>query len=120
MRHRIALVVTVALSAAACDRLPTAPASDPSTHVRSVSTASGASHDAVYGGPSNQCYGSIVLGIARTWPWTNDGWITWPWSYEGGPDYAPPPGSVELWIQMYGSTYGITSVRQLQLRFCSA
>ena len=120
MRARIALIIAVALGATACDSLPTAPVGEHSTHTRSAGASARASRDAVYGGPSNQCYGSIVLGIARTWPWTNDGWITWPWSYEGGPDYAPPAGSVELWIQMYGSDYGITSVRQLQRIFCSA
>jgi hypothetical protein len=119
MRARIALIITVALGATACDRLPTAPVDVRSTHTR-FAASSTASHDAVYGGPSNQCYGSIVLGIARTWPWTTDGWIEWPWTYQYGTDYAPPAGSVELWIETYGDEYGITSVRQLQRLFCSA
>lgn len=120
MRAPIALIIAVALGATACDNLPAAPVGERSTDTRSVRASATASHDGAYGGPSNQCYGSIILGIARTWPWTTDGWIEWPWSYEQGPDYAPPAGSVELWIQLYGSTYNVTSVRQLQLRFCGA
>ncbi|HSQ29211.1 MAG TPA: hypothetical protein VLN49_05135 [Gemmatimonadaceae bacterium] len=120
MRVRIALIIAVALGATACDSQPTAPAGDHPAQRRTAATSGKANHDALYGGPSNQCYGSIVLGIARTWPWTTDGWVEWPWTYQYGADYAPPAGSVELWIQTYGDEYGITSVRQLQLRFCGA
>jgi hypothetical protein len=120
MRAPIALIIAVALGATACDGLPTAPLRERSTPTRSATASGKANHDAVYGGPSNQCYGSIVLGIARTWPWTTDGWIEWPWTYQYDAEYAPPAGSVELWIDTYGDDYGITSVRQLQRLFCGA
>src|SRR5512146_2580080 len=110
MRARIALIIAVALGATACDSLPTAPVGERSTHTRSATPSGKANQDALYGGPSNQCYGSIVLGIARTWPWTTDGWVEWPWTYQYGAVYALPGGSVELWIGMYGDDYGITSV----------
>ena len=60
-------------------------------------------------GPSNQCYGQIVAGIARTWPWAHD----------HKSDFPPSPGAVALWIKEFGPGLGISSVRQLQVFFCS-
>jgi hypothetical protein len=120
MRVRIALIIAVALGAMACDSLPTTPVGGRPEQTRTAATSGKANHDALYDGPSNQCYGSIILGIARTWPWTTDGWIEWPWTYQYDADYAPPAGSVKLWIDTYGDEYGITSVRQLQRLFCGA
>jgi len=61
-------------------------------------------------GPSNQCYGAITAGIAATWPW----------AHEGQMEFPPPPGAVALWIQLFGPEVGVSSVRELQLLFCSA
>lgn len=58
--------------------------------------------------PSNQCYGAIVSGIAATWPW----------AHEGQMDFPPPPGSIALWVELFGPDVGISSVRELQLLFC--
>jgi hypothetical protein len=58
--------------------------------------------------PSNQCYGAIASGIAATWPWAHDGQIAWP----------PPPGSLALWVELFGPEVGISSVRELQILFC--
>jgi len=60
-------------------------------------------------GPSNRCYGEIVAGIASTWPWAHNDKV----------DFAPPPGSVALWIKIFGEQVGVSSVRQLQVRFCT-
>jgi hypothetical protein len=60
-------------------------------------------------GPSNRCYGEIVAGIASTWPWAHNDKV----------DFAPSPGSVALWIQIFGPQVGVSSVRQLQIRFCT-
>lgn len=61
-------------------------------------------------GPSNQCYGAIVAGIASTWPW----------AHEGRMDFPPPPGALALWIELFGPEVGVSSVRELQLLFCGA
>jgi hypothetical protein len=58
--------------------------------------------------PSNQCYGAIASGIAATWPWAHDGQIAFP----------PPPGSLALWVELFGPEVGISSVRELQILFC--
>jgi hypothetical protein len=58
--------------------------------------------------PSNQCYGAIARGIAATWPWAHDGQIAFP----------PPPGSLALWVELFGPELGISSVRELQILFC--
>ena len=60
-------------------------------------------------GPSNQCYGAISAGIASTWPWAHEGQTFFP----------PPPGALKLWIEIFGPDLGISSVRDLQLLFCS-
>jgi hypothetical protein len=60
-------------------------------------------------GPSNRCYGEIIAGTSSTWPWAHDGRI----------DFQPPPGAVALWIQLFGPDVGISSVRELQVLFCS-
>ena len=61
-------------------------------------------------GPSNQCYGEISAGIASTWPW----------AHEGRTDFPPPPGALKLWIELFGPEVGVSSVRDLQLLFCSS
>ena len=60
-------------------------------------------------GPDNTCYGEIASGIASTWPWAHNDKEAFP----------PPPGAIHLWIQEFGPEVGISSVRQLQLLFCS-
>jgi hypothetical protein len=59
-------------------------------------------------GPSNRCYGQISAGIASTWPWAHDDRV----------DFPPPPGALALWIQEFGPSVGVTSVRDLQVAFC--
>ena len=60
-------------------------------------------------GPSNRCYGEITSGIASTWPWAHNDKVAFP----------PPPGSLALWIQEFGPSVGVSSVRDLQQLFCS-
>ena len=60
-------------------------------------------------GPSNVCYGQIVAGIAATWPWAHDGKSGFP----------PSPGAVALWIREFGPSVGVSSVRELQVLFCT-
>lgn len=60
-------------------------------------------------GPSNRCYGQIVTGIASTWPWAHD----------AKSSFEPSPGSIALWIKLFGPDVGISTVRQLQLLFCA-
>jgi hypothetical protein len=60
-------------------------------------------------GPSNRCYGEIASGIASTWPWAHEGQAAFP----------PPPGAIALWLQLFGPQVGVSSVRDLQLLFCS-
>jgi hypothetical protein len=64
---------------------------------------------AAAGPPSAACYGQVVAGISSTWPFAHDGRM----------DFLPPPGAVALWVQEFGDDFGISSVRQLQLLFCS-
>ena len=59
-------------------------------------------------GPSNRCYGDIVAGIASTWPWAHD----------DKSSFEPSPGAIALWIQLFGPSVGISSVRELQVLFC--
>ena len=60
-------------------------------------------------GPNNRCYGEITAGIAATWPWAHEGQTAFP----------PPPGSLKLWIELFGPEVGVSSVRDLQLLFCT-
>jgi hypothetical protein len=60
-------------------------------------------------GPSNRCYGEIASGIASSWPWAHNDKV----------DFPPPPGALALWIQEFGPDVGISSVRELQLLFCT-
>jgi hypothetical protein len=60
-------------------------------------------------GPSNECYGAIVSGIASTWPWAHDDKAA----------FSPSPGSMALWIETFGPLVGVSSVRELQILFCS-
>jgi hypothetical protein len=59
--------------------------------------------------PSNRCYGEIIAGVSATWPW----------AHEGQTDFAPPPGAIALWLELFGPDAGVSSVRDLQLLFCS-
>jgi hypothetical protein len=59
--------------------------------------------------PSNRCNGQIVAGIAATWPWAHD--------HKAG--FPPSPGAIALWIRDFGPDVGVSSVRELQLLFCS-
>lgn len=61
-------------------------------------------------GPTNECYGEIIAGIASTWPWAHEDKVAFP----------PPPGSIALWVEVIGPVVGISSVRELQLLFCSS
>ena len=61
-------------------------------------------------GPEDSCLGSIVSGIAATWPWAHDGQSAFP----------PPPGAIPLWIKTFGPGIGVSSVRDLQRMFCKA
>jgi hypothetical protein len=61
-------------------------------------------------GPSNQCYGAIAAGIASTWPW----------AHNGQTDFPPPPGSLDLWLKLFGPQVGVSTVRDLQVLFCSS
>jgi hypothetical protein len=59
--------------------------------------------------PSNRCYGEVASGIASTWPWAHEGQMAFP----------PPPGGLALWVEAFGPEVGVSSVRELQLLFCS-
>jgi|SwirhirootsSR2_FD_contig_51_2192941_length_518_multi_3_in_0_out_0_1 hypothetical protein len=58
--------------------------------------------------PDKQCYGELVSGINRTWPWAHFDKDAFP----------PPPGAIALWVHLFGPDIGVNSVRGLQLRFC--
>ena len=58
---------------------------------------------------SSSCYGAVASGIASTWPWAHNDKAAFP----------PSPGALPLWIQDFGASVGIYSVRDLQVRFCS-
>jgi len=60
-------------------------------------------------GPSNQCYGAIISGIASTWPWAHNDQTAFP----------PPPGAIALWLRLFGPLVGVSSVHELQLLFCA-
>jgi hypothetical protein len=60
--------------------------------------------------PANRCYGEIIAAIVATWPW----------AHEGQTAFAPPPGAIALWLELFGPDLGISSVRDLQLLFCSS
>jgi hypothetical protein len=32
--------------------------------------------------------------------------------------FPPPPGAIALWLELFGPSIGISSVRELQLLFC--
>jgi len=73
-----------------------------------VALALSALSGAAGAGPNN-CNGQVVAGIAATWPWAHDDRVAFP----------PPPGSVALWLQIFGPDIGVSSVRDLQLLFCT-
>ncbi len=92
-------LAALALSMAACqDPVAPIPADDSATPGLQAQQT----------GPANQCYGQIISGIASTWPWAHNDQIAFP----------PPPGSLALWVEIFGPGLGISSVRELQLLFC--
>ena len=57
----------------------------------------------------NACRGQIIAGIANTWPWAHD----------DKSSFAPSPGAIALWVELFGPDLGISSVHELQELFCS-
>jgi hypothetical protein len=57
---------------------------------------------------SNECYGKIVSFISSTWPFAHGECKC----------FDPPPGAVALWIERFGESNGVSSVRDLQLLAC--
>jgi hypothetical protein len=100
MRSGIAIgMMVVALSVAGCqDTMAPAFTEDASPAFAAVQT-----------GPDNKCYGQIIAGIASTWPY----------AHEDHASFAPPPGAIALWVRTFGPSVGISSVRELQLLFCT-
>ena len=109
MRALSVTAVTLLLGMAACDAASTEPSAPRSRHNELVSPSGAATHDAISTGPTNRCYGAVLSGIASTWPWAHDDRM----------DFMPPPGATALWIQVFGPSTGVTSVRELQFHFCS-
>jgi len=99
--RRLLPAVPLLLLGAACadSTLPTSPSP----------TATVASAQVAQTGPSNRCYGDILAGIASTWPWAHDEQSS----------FAPPPGALALWVRDFGPGVGISSVRELQVLFCT-
>jgi hypothetical protein len=102
IRTALGIATIAVLSTASCQS-PSAPEGAQGT--RSVSVAVGQQQT----GPSNQCYGEITSGIASTWPW----------AHLAKSAFAPPPGALALWVRDFGPLVGISSVRELQILFCS-
>jgi hypothetical protein len=104
MNIRTALgVATLAVLSTASCQSPAAP--EAAQEIGSVSAAVGQQQT----GPNNQCYGAIAAGIASTWPWAHNDKVAFP----------PPPGALALWVRTFGPSLGISSVRELQILFCS-
>ena len=96
-------IATVAVLSTASCQSPVAP--EAAQGIGSVSAAVGQQRT----GPNNRCYGEIVSGIASTWPWAHLDKVA----------FAPPPGALALWVREFGPSAGISSVRELQVLFCS-
>jgi hypothetical protein len=60
--------------------------------------------------PEDNCHG-VASQIASTWPW----------AHEGQPElFGPPPGGLKLWLTEFGPIqFGVDSIHELQLLFCS-
>jgi hypothetical protein len=56
----------------------------------------------------NQCYGEVISQISSTWPWAHDN--------KSG--FAPPPGAIALWLELFGPGLGVSTVRELQMLLC--
>jgi hypothetical protein len=111
MRARFAAVLTVvSLSVAACEKLPTSPVTAERPAAFGAKSPIGASSAVAQTGPSNQCYGAIAAGISSTWPWAHEGHSAFP----------PSPGAIALFVTLFGPQIGVSSVRELQLLFCSS
>ena len=100
-RTALAMATVALLSTASCQN-PSAPEAVQGT--RPMSAALGQQT-----GPNNRCYGEITSGIASTWPW----------AHLDKAAFAPPPGGLARWVQDFGPLVGISSVRELQVLFCS-
>ena len=101
IRTALGIATAAMLSTASCQS-PSAPEAAQDTW--SVSAAVGQQT-----GPNNRCYGAVVSGIASTWPW----------AHLDKAAFAPPPGALALWVREFGPSAGISSVRELQVLFCS-
>jgi hypothetical protein len=102
IRSALSIAAVAVLSTASCQS-PVAP--EAAQGIGSVSAAVAQQQT----GPSNKCYGAITSGIAATWPWAHNDKVAFP----------PPPGALALWVQVFGPSVGISSVRELQILFCS-
>lgn len=102
IRTALGIATVAVLSTASCQS-PVAP--EAAQGIGSVSAAVGQQQT----GPSNQCYGAMTSGIASTWPWAHLDKVA----------FAPPPGALALWVREFGPLVGISSVRELQILFCS-
>jgi hypothetical protein len=106
MRARLGMIAGIfTLTLVACDGATAPVARDLTPAFQPTLLANAQPEQA---GPSNRCYGAITAGIAATWPWAHAGQV----------DFAPPPGSIALWIELFGPVAGVSSVRDLQLLFC--
>lgn len=109
MDLRIASIIGLAVAISGCERLPTDPITEHSQPARAMTATAGARHDAIATGPANRCRGDSLSGIATTWPW----------AHEDKSAYAPPPGSIAIWLKVLGPSIGVSTVRELQAYYCS-
>lgn len=109
MDLRIASIIGLAVAISGCERLPSDPISQTSQPTRAITASAGAHHDAIATGAANRCRGDSLSGFATTWPW----------SHEDKRAYAPPPGSIAIWLKVLGPSIGVSTVRELQAYYCS-
>lgn len=109
MDLRIASIIGLAVAISGCERLSTDPISEHSQPTRAMTAMGTPQHDAIAKGSDNRCRGDSLSGIATTWPW----------AHEDKSDYAPPPGSIAIWLEVLGPGIGVSSVRELQAYYCS-
>lgn len=100
MRKPLLLSALLVATLAACQDVtaPEQPAAEPEIEVMTALQ-----------GPSNLCYGEIVSGISSTWPF----------AHLDHSSFAPPRGAIAKWIDEFGAGAGISSVRELQVLFCT-
>jgi len=109
MDHRIASIIGLAVAISGCERMPTDPISEHSQPTRAMTAMAGPRHDAIATGQANRCRGDTLSSFATTWPW----------SHENKRAYAPPPGSIAIWLKVLGPSIGVSTVRELQAYYCS-